>query len=544
MTMLVPSPRRARRAVPRANGRSRRRADRGASAVEFALVSPLLFTLLFATIDYGLYFADVLTVQQSASDAARDATLSVGSVSANWPGSGSCGAVPIALPGGGTTDLTKVACSLSASVQPLGGGVLAVKAEVVDASGAPSVQWLAGNRLRVCAATTHDAVLPFVPLPGGGLIRTPRRDARPARQRAPPARSRRPASSPPGATGRGAEPSSRPADERGAIAVLVARGHRHRRPAPDGGRRRPRPHPGLSSRSRGAADAGPSPPQPPRPARRAPRTPSPRPRRWSLRTCRPGRRLGRGVGLLRGSRPAARRQRSALGRLHQLRPHPQAGTGDGTAPHRADGVLRRWPAPPPSTRRRRPPRRGATGSPPSSAAAPSACWVLLQRSEYVRVSGGDAATARDHELAGPVVGGERRGGHLRHLLAHLRRLCHSPPRQAARDRPLRRHARTPACHGPRRAASTANPSAPGPDGPCSPGILQSIDGCTSFAQRHLLRHRQPRRHPLDEPHSRRRRRRALLHLQRCAGRERRRCCPVPQRHAAPVRRRRGAAPTS
>src|SRR3954447_20890125 len=87
MTLSLPSPRRVRRAV-------RRSGDRGASAVEFALVSPLLFTLLFATIDYGLYFADVLTVQQGVTDAARDATRSVGSASANWPGTGNCGASP------------------------------------------------------------------------------------------------------------------------------------------------------------------------------------------------------------------------------------------------------------------------------------------------------------------------------------------------------------------------------------------------------------------------------------------------------------------
>src|SRR3954468_874547 len=162
MTLSLPSPRRVRRAV-------RRGGDRGASAVEFALVSPLLFTLLFATIDYGLYFADVLTVQQRTTDAARDATLSVGSVTANWPGAGNCGAQPLGVTG--TSDLAKIVCDLSASVQPLGGGVLSVKAEVVDAAGAPTGQWLPGNRLRVCSVTEHPAVLPFGPLPYGGVVR-------------------------------------------------------------------------------------------------------------------------------------------------------------------------------------------------------------------------------------------------------------------------------------------------------------------------------------------------------------------------------------
>jgi Flp pilus assembly protein TadG len=172
MTKSSPFLARVRRTVRRATGPVVRREDRGASAVEFALLSPLLFTLLFATIDYGLYFADLLTVQQSTSDAARDATLSVGSVSANWPGSGTCGAQPLDLVGTGTNDLAKVVCQLSTSVQPVGGGVLSVKADVVDASDTSTLQWLQGNRLRVCAVTQHRAVLPFVPLPDGGVIRT------------------------------------------------------------------------------------------------------------------------------------------------------------------------------------------------------------------------------------------------------------------------------------------------------------------------------------------------------------------------------------
>ena len=81
--MVVRSQRPARRRHPR---------DRGAAAVEFALVSPLLFMLLFGILDYGLFMADVLSVQQGVGDGAREATLAVGSTSANWPGDGNCGA--------------------------------------------------------------------------------------------------------------------------------------------------------------------------------------------------------------------------------------------------------------------------------------------------------------------------------------------------------------------------------------------------------------------------------------------------------------------
>jgi hypothetical protein len=175
MTMFLPFPRRIpptlRRAIALRRGPRDRDQERGASAVEFALVSPLLFTLLFGAIDYGLYFSDALTVQQSVSDAARDATLSVGSLAANWSGSGTCPLAPTpALVAGATNDLAKVACNLSEWTQPIGGGVVAVKVEVVKPDGTPTAVWAQPNRLRVCALTRHSAVLPFVPMPDGGTI--------------------------------------------------------------------------------------------------------------------------------------------------------------------------------------------------------------------------------------------------------------------------------------------------------------------------------------------------------------------------------------
>src|SRR3954471_21337770 len=94
MTMSLPFPRRILPTARRAIGAGRRGRGRGASAVEVALVSPLLFPLLFGAIAYGLYFSDALSIQQGVADTARDATLSVGSLAANWPGSGSC---PVAV---------------------------------------------------------------------------------------------------------------------------------------------------------------------------------------------------------------------------------------------------------------------------------------------------------------------------------------------------------------------------------------------------------------------------------------------------------------
>jgi Flp pilus assembly protein TadG len=53
--------------------RMMRRCPRGASAVEFAIVFPLLLTMLFGIIVFGSYLAVVHGVQQLAAEAARAA---------------------------------------------------------------------------------------------------------------------------------------------------------------------------------------------------------------------------------------------------------------------------------------------------------------------------------------------------------------------------------------------------------------------------------------------------------------------------------------
>jgi len=53
--------------------------DRGAAAVEFALVSVLLFTLLFAIIQYGFLFFQYQAAAATAHEAARLAALGIDS---------------------------------------------------------------------------------------------------------------------------------------------------------------------------------------------------------------------------------------------------------------------------------------------------------------------------------------------------------------------------------------------------------------------------------------------------------------------------------
>jgi Flp pilus assembly protein TadG len=150
--------------------RSTRPLERGASAVEFALVAPLLFGLLFGIVDYGLYFADVVSVQQGLGDAARSATLAPSNASGPQWGTTTCQLKQDAG-GSGGNQLEHVACSVLAHVDPYA-GQLSVRAELVDKDGQPTLIWGPGSRLRLCGLTEHPPVLPMVPLPSGGLIRT------------------------------------------------------------------------------------------------------------------------------------------------------------------------------------------------------------------------------------------------------------------------------------------------------------------------------------------------------------------------------------
>jgi Flp pilus assembly protein TadG len=145
-----------------------RRSERGASAVEFALVAPLLFALLFGIVDYGLYFADVVTVQQGLGDAARTAVTALPSTTGPLWGGSTC---QLQQDSSGGDQLQRLACSVLGSVDPVA-GQLYVRAELVDANGNLTQTWTQGNRLRLCTVTDHPPVLPFVPLPAGGRIET------------------------------------------------------------------------------------------------------------------------------------------------------------------------------------------------------------------------------------------------------------------------------------------------------------------------------------------------------------------------------------
>jgi hypothetical protein len=132
----------------------RRRDRRGAAAVEFALVSVLLFPLLLGIIQYGLFFNDSINTRQGIREAARQGVVR------NFSGNMSGCTTP-------STDMDKLKCNAKVQIGALAGTTYV---KVWYPSG-PSVGWVKGYPLKVCAATKTNAP-GLLPMPNGGWTRS------------------------------------------------------------------------------------------------------------------------------------------------------------------------------------------------------------------------------------------------------------------------------------------------------------------------------------------------------------------------------------
>jgi Flp pilus assembly protein TadG len=130
-----------------AGGRAR---DRGAAAVEFALVLPVLMLLVMGILDYGRFFFDSVSLRQGAREAARQAVvMSYGACTV---------ATPTALVG------AQIACAArAASDTTMGTPVVYIPAI--------SGGWAQGKQLLVCMQSKEQGT-GFVPLPANGILRT------------------------------------------------------------------------------------------------------------------------------------------------------------------------------------------------------------------------------------------------------------------------------------------------------------------------------------------------------------------------------------
>ena len=90
------------------NAKHGRRRDRGAAAVELALVLPVLFTMLFGVIDFGRLFNAEIQLSQAAREGARIAALGA---TAGDPVARAIAAAPApGFGGGGTVTGTAIVC--------------------------------------------------------------------------------------------------------------------------------------------------------------------------------------------------------------------------------------------------------------------------------------------------------------------------------------------------------------------------------------------------------------------------------------------------
>lgn len=119
--------------------------DRGAAVVEFALVMPILFLIVFGIIQYGLYFNDSLNARQGVREGARQGVVR------NFP---ACG--------GQATDMDKLRCNTRLEISAVTG---AEYVKVVKPS-----PWARAKPLIVCALVKSDGGVGILPMPNGGWI--------------------------------------------------------------------------------------------------------------------------------------------------------------------------------------------------------------------------------------------------------------------------------------------------------------------------------------------------------------------------------------
>ncbi|MFL6108291.1 MAG: TadE family protein [Marmoricola sp.] len=127
-----------------------RRTESGASAVEFALVSTVLFLLLFGIIQYGLFFNDSLNTRQGVREAARQGVVQMPLSVSTCPGAG--------------VTWTKLTCYAKDQIGAVTGDTR-VHILIPDTGG-----WKKPNKLVICAAVKSEGAFGILPMPDGGVI--------------------------------------------------------------------------------------------------------------------------------------------------------------------------------------------------------------------------------------------------------------------------------------------------------------------------------------------------------------------------------------
>ena len=127
--------------------RVRPRGDSGASAVEFALILPVLFLLVFGIVDYGLLFNNSLAQRQGIRESARQGVVR------NFTTTGCTSG----------TDLANLVCKTDKTVGAIAGTAYS---KVVVPSG-----WAKGSPLKICSLVQTTGSTGLVPYPSDGWLK-------------------------------------------------------------------------------------------------------------------------------------------------------------------------------------------------------------------------------------------------------------------------------------------------------------------------------------------------------------------------------------
>jgi len=142
-------------AARRHQARARRPREHGAAALEFGLISPVVFAVLFGTITYGLWFNDSLNLRQGLREAARQGVV------ANYGSESSCGMTYQETP---SANIAALMCKAEDEIGAMTGDTY-VKIAV-------PAGWVRGEELVVCATVEADRLPGIVPLPEDRMIRS------------------------------------------------------------------------------------------------------------------------------------------------------------------------------------------------------------------------------------------------------------------------------------------------------------------------------------------------------------------------------------
>jgi TadE-like protein len=135
-----------------------RAADRGAAALEFALVVPVLALLVFGMIDYGLFFTDSLGARDGARVAARQASV------ANF--AGDCPSTDY-IAEGNDDDFNVLACLALSQTGAIGGDAYAHVSAPQGWNPAPAK----GDYVLVCVAIVENGLTGLTPMPDNSTVR-------------------------------------------------------------------------------------------------------------------------------------------------------------------------------------------------------------------------------------------------------------------------------------------------------------------------------------------------------------------------------------